>query len=695
MVQVSYPGVYIQEVPSGVRTITPVATSTGAFVGFFAEGPSNQAVEINGMADFDRTFGGVDKRSEASYAISQFFRNGGTKAEVVRVVNRTVAAGLTVAAAASVTLRSASGGTNVLTVTAASEGAWSNRLRVAIDHSPRDAQSFHMRVIRYDAGGAPVTVERYLNLSVDPTSGQYFVRVVNESSSLVTVAHDAFAAGAPFARPAANGSEGVAVDEIGNFVQLDTGADGPFPIRLVVRRKSGADPSPSADVVEVVPEHTANLDLAAPNTPTSMRGLRRAIESAIRAARPTADATRPTDAAFAGATVELVEGGGATPFQLVIRTNAGRRGYDPREFVHVVQAGAHLAQLGLTGTTAFNVQEYTLGVADAFDHRAQAAAGTVGADGTMPDSTVAVEGAAQASAFATAILGNEAAKTGLYALEDADLFNILCLPLAAKLPSLQMTAVVSEALTYCERRRAFMILDFPDRIDTIQEVKDWIDDNAGFRNRSVATYFPRLRIPDPKNDFLPRSVGASGTVAGIYARTDSTRGVWKAPAGLDAALRGVSELGFKMTDAENGSINPIAVNALRVFPIHGQVVWGARTLDGADVAASEWKYVSVRRTALMIEESLFRGTKWVVFEPNDEPTWAKVRQNVGAFMTGLFRQGAFQGSTPDKAFYVKCDGETTTANDRNLGIVNIEVGFAPLKPAEFVVIKIQQIPDVD
>jgi hypothetical protein len=115
---------------------------------------------------------------------------------------------------------------------------------------------------------------------------------------------------------------------------------------------------------------------------------------------------------------------------------------------------------------------------------------------------------------------------------------------------------------------------------------------------------------------------------------------------------------------------------------------------GADARASEWKYLSIRRLALMIEESLFRGTKWVVFEPNDEPLWAKIRQNVGAFMTQLFRQGAFQGSTPDKAFFVKCDGETTTAADRNLGIVNIEVGFAPLKPAEFVVLKIQQIPDV-
>ena len=282
----------------------------------------------------------------------------------------------------------------------------------------------------------------------------------------------------------------------------------------------------------------------------------------------------------------------------------------------------------------------------------------------------------------------------MYALTKVDLFNLLCIPQAAHLEDAQADALIGDALTFCEEHRAMLLIDIPPDTNTVQEIKDWIDDNASYRHKNSALYFPRLRVADPLDEFRLRSIGSAGTVAGIYARTDATRGVWKAPAGLEAKLRGVSELDLKLTDPENGSLNPIAVNALRVFPIHGQVVWGARTLDGADQIASEWKYINIRRTALMIEESLFRGTKWITFEGNDEPTWAKVRQNVGAFMLSLFRQGAFQGSTPDKAFYVKCDGETTTANDRNLGIVNIEVGFAPLKPAEFVVIKIQQIPDV-
>ena len=148
---------------------------------------------------------------------------------------------------------------------------------------------------------------------------------------------------------------------------------------------------------------------------------------------------------------------------------------------------------------------------------------------------------------------------------------------------------------------------------------------------------------------------------------------------------------MKLTDGENGTLNQLGINCLRTFPASGNIVWGGRTLRGADQMADEWKYIPVRRTAMFIEESLFRGTQWVVFEPNDEPLWAEIRLSIGAFMNGLFRQGAFQGKTPRDAYFVKCDGETTTQADIDLGIVNIVVGFAPLKPAEFVVIKLQQI----
>ena len=182
-----------------------------------------------------------------------------------------------------------------------------------------------------------------------------------------------------------------------------------------------------------------------------------------------------------------------------------------------------------------------------------------------------------------------------------------------------------------------------------------------------------------------------GAVAGVFARTDATRGVWKAPAGIDATLSGVAGLTATLTDAENGFINPLGINVLRTFPVFGRVVWGSRTLRGADQAADEYKYIPVRRTALYIEESLYRGTQWVVFEPNDEPLWSQIRLNIGAFMQNLFRQGAFAGQAARDAYFVKCDKDTTTQNDINLGIVNVLVGFAPLKPAEFVILKISQI----
>jgi hypothetical protein len=167
--------------------------------------------------------------------------------------------------------------------------------------------------------------------------------------------------------------------------------------------------------------------------------------------------------------------------------------------------------------------------------------------------------------------------------------------------------------------------------------------------------------------------------------------VWKAPAGTEVRLRNVQDLDYPLTNGENGALNPLGANALRNFPIFGNIAWGARTLDGADQIASEWKYIPVRRTALFLEETLFRALKWVVFEPNDEPLWSQIRLNVGAFLQGLFRQGAFQGRTPKEAYFVKCDADTTTQTDINLGIVNVIVGFAPLKPAEFVIIKIQQM----
>jgi phage tail sheath protein FI len=262
------------------------------------------------------------------------------------------------------------------------------------------------------------------------------------------------------------------------------------------------------------------------------------------------------------------------------------------------------------------------------------------------------------------------------------------------LPDTHATQVATDAVKLCTDRRAIYILDAPQhdgKRDTMDSIMNWLDSNASLRSRNAAVYFPRVDIADPLNGFRLRPTAPSGTIAGLYARTDSARGVWKAPAGTEASLSGVQKLEYKLTDPENGVLNPLAINCLRNFPVYGPVCWGARTLYGADQLSDDYKYIPVRRLALFIEESLYRGTQWVVFEPNDEPLWAQIRLNVGAFMHNLFRQGAFQGQTPQEAYFVKCDKVTTTQSDINLGIVNVVVGFAPLKPAEFVVIQIQQM----
>ena len=197
-------------------------------------------------------------------------------------------------------------------------------------------------------------------------------------------------------------------------------------------------------------------------------------------------------------------------------------------------------------------------------------------------------------------------------------------------------------------------------------------------------------MPDSKLGDAVETFPACGIIAGIFARTDTQRGVWVAPAGTEASLGGVTPE-VSLTDKENGLLNPVGINCLRTFPVIGPVVWGARTLRGDDRLTDDYKYVPVRRTALFMEESLYRGTQWVVFQPNDEPLWALIRLNIGAFMNDLFRKGAFQGSKPQDAYFVRCDHTTTTQNDINRGVVNVVVGFAPLKPAEFVIIQLQQI----
>jgi uncharacterized protein len=305
-----------------------------------------------------------------------------------------------------------------------------------------------------------------------------------------------------------------------------------------------------------------------------------------------------------------------------------------------------------------------------------ATASTRGVDGT-----VLVPGAAD---FHTALNSDGTGAGGVHLLDTVPIFNLLCVPGETN------STVIGNLQGYCHSERAFYIVDSASN-DNFTSVQGKLSGITGVNAINSAFYFPWLNAPDPLQQGRINPFPPCGFVAGLYAATDASRGVWKAPAGIDASLTGESGPTVLLTDIQNGTLNVQAVNCIRHFPVYGDVIWGARTLRGNDQLASEWKYVPIRRLALFLESSLYDGTQRVVFEPNDERLWSQIRLNVGAFMQGLFLQGAFQGTTPQQAYFVKCDGENNPQSSIDQGIVNILVGFAPLYPAEFVVIQIQQM----
>ncbi|HET8952743.1 MAG TPA: phage tail sheath C-terminal domain-containing protein [Solirubrobacteraceae bacterium] len=510
-VTLSHPGVYIQEIPSGSRTVTGVATAVAAFVGRALRGPTDRPVAISSFADFTRTFGPLSRDCGLGYAVRDYYLNGGGQAVVVRLARNAVAAKVVV-------------GTK-LTLEAIGPGTWGNALEAEVAY--------------------PATADA-------------------------------------------------------NLVAADQGVTANSLFHLTVREGPRNNPA----LVETFPNVTVTEGPRRVDTVLLGSQLVRASGFAVGTGRPDE------------------KHGGQTPAASYASDGLGTDGQ------------------GLTST------EFTADPRNA---------------------------------------NNE----GIYALRRADLFTMLSLPPSTPDGDLP-EALWSQALQLCVDERALLLVDPPSG-QTATTVAAWIAGRGlTAMGRNAAFYFPRIRAADPLRDGAIGTFVPSGAVAGVMARTDTARGVWKAPAGIEAGIVGTSGVAVPLTDGENGGLNPIAINCLRTFPIIGTVVWGSRTLRGADLLADEYKYVPVRRLALFLEETLYRNTQWVVFEPNDEPLWSQIRTSIGAFMQDLFRQGAFQGSTPRDAYFVRCDAETTTQYDIDRGIVNIIVGFAPLKPAEFVVVSIQQ-----
>ena len=569
----TYPGVYVEEVPSGVHTIVGVPTSVAAFVGRALKGQIDSPAVINSFDDFVRLFGDIWAPSGLGYAVNAFFQNGGGQAVVVRLFRASAGEGTD----------TASFKVGSLTLDAASPGRWARWLRISLDGAvsadvakslnldPKDL--FNLTVRDTAPGGI---TERFTNVTVKESKRR--IDSMLKTSTLLRA---------------------------GDLTGVASPNTAAYQTAVLDWEKKKADPATTAADLKAAEDKVAGL----------LKDVTDAVSEAERVLRAKKKASPGSD------------------------TSAEEKA-----------------------------------VSDALDK-------VGGRDGQeLSKDTFLAQGD----------------KKGLYALKNADIFNILCIPpyLGGATGDVDVE-VVGAAATFCETRRAFYLVDPPadwtSKDIAKQAVNDTALDHIGTRSGNAALYFPRLRQPDVKRDGLIDDFAPGGAVAGIFARTDARRGVWKAPAGLETAFSGVRELAVNLTDAENGELNPLGINCLRSLPASGRVVWGARTLQGDDRLASEWKYVPVRRLALFIEESLFRGTQWVVFEPNDEPLWAQIRLNVGAFMHTLFLQGAFKGQSAKEAYFVECGPRTTTQNDINLGIVNINVGFAPLKPAEFVVIRIQQI----
>ena len=773
MVQVTYPGVYIQEVSSGVRTITGVATSIAMFVGYTSKGPLNQPTLIFSYEDYKRSFGEDPASvSEMSLQVRQFFANGGTQAYVMRVAVGGSSADVMLANAA---------GTDTLELKARHPGTDGGQIRAEVDYDTTSPEStFNLRVFRViepiPGNLVETESETWGNLSMDPGSPRYVETLLNADSKLVTVDDQSIGGGdtysisgelshgvadlanrlaTRFTEFTGNGEFRIDIGDGNGFRTVSIADEVEANIHAAVQAATGNAvsfvyhvpgvayeymefSSTTAPYIRILPglnnDITAAMGLGveqggieissfADNRPaptgiflhwgsTAAEALGAEMEEAMQetlldriditdsgttyavtvapgGGRLTESASAAGDDSFANLRAKLlkvasdfnahVEPGfdwtaEVHGYRLMLRKVGGDSNAAATELL--TASGTNLGLAGKAfGSSKLQVKQYSVG-GSGTDNAFQTP-GALGGNGIGSNSPADYDAAYNTIA------------------QEVDIFNLLVLPDHSELDETQRKALWGPASTFCQSQRAFLLVDPPSSWKT---VSDPLTDpslsighmRVGMVKDHAALYWPRVTVVDPASN-TNVDIDPSGSMAGLAARTDANRGVFKAPAGTEASIRGIVGAEVNMSDAENGVINPQAINALRIFP-SGIVSWGARTMDGFDNSGNDdYKYVPVRRLALFIEESVYRGLQFAVFEPNGEVLWQQIRQAAGAFMNNLFRQGAFAGTKASDAYFVKCDSETTTQNDINLGIVNVVVGFAPLKPAEFVVVTIQQI----
>ena len=629
-----HPGVYVEEVPTGARPIEGVSTSTAAFLGKAERGPLDRARLVTSFIEFQNRYGGFLGSFYLAHAALQFFDNGGRRLWVARVARAdTASAGVVIGdrkAQPEATL----------TVSATSPGAWGNELEVVVSDATLDPADKFKLSISYRGSVAEVFDE----LSVDPEAPSFADTVVNARSQLVRVAVEP--SGAPEAGTSTSGPGALPqLQDKRRRLRVSLNGDGPQTISL-------ADPV------------TTGTEVAA------------AIQNAVRALMPLRSSTPAS--AFTAFTAEFSNG--------VYVLTSGEPG--PRSSVQVTNDpdastnAAKSLKLGVgnggTESTGWGPLRPAPGTYLVGDGKAGGTTKevTLGRDGPAPDDDPTTDEESKTTPQ------DEDYRRALALLDAVPDVNLVAVP------GVGTPGVVDAGTTYCQNRTdCFYLADMPRTALTTEDATETVDGLP--KSPYGAVFFPWLTMVDPTGvSPEPVLVPPSGFVAGVYARIDARRGVWKAPAGTEANLGGAVGLAARLGDAEQDVLNPRGVNVIRFFPSSGIVLWGSRTL--ATQARPEWRYVPVRRLAIFLEESIYNGIQWAVFEPNDEDLWASLRLNIGAFMLTLFRSGAFQGDTPAKAFFVKCDSQTNPQDQIDAGIVTVLVGFAPLRPAEFVVIRISQ-----
>lgn len=640
MPTLTYPGVYIEEISSGVRPIEAASTSTAAFVGLAEMGP-DEATRVTSWTEFQRTYGSFISDSFLAHSVFQFFNNGGRQCYIVRVTHSD-------AAVANVTVNNRAG-TPVggLTFSAKNAGAWGNSLLLQIEDGSLDpGNEFKVSIRRQaDPEVVPANVkdiaplEVFDNLSIDKDLSNYVVAVLGSQSNLIDA--QVLSANTSTQRGTHRGGFGPKLP-LGSLLGFQINLDGDGWQAVTLPAAAGATTAQLTDVAAAIQ--------------TAVGALTRKKASTDAAAFTGFTCTVATVAAQS----RLVLQSGTTSATSSVRVQPA----STNDATGLLRLGP-----GNDGQSEDGIAVRRPAVADVVQIGDAAVAAPVTAITPGSDGTAAVTETTFGTAFGR-----------LDALTD---FSLLAVPGEGT------TAMMDLGMGYCANRPlqdVFYLGETASHDDTADEA-------ANFRkqltvaNSYGALYFPWVKALDPTGQSRdPILLPPSGYIAGLYARIDASRGVWKAPAGTEASLNGVVGLAAELSDVQHGNLNPMGVDVVRRFPGSGVVVFGARTVT----SDPEWRYVPVRRTAILLRVSIYNGIQFAVFEPNDEPLWAQLRLNVGAFMMTLFRQGAFQGATPAQAFFVKCDGETTIQADIDAGVVNVLVGFAPLKPAEFVVVRISQ-----